>query len=155
MENGPVRSGTTARIDAPYERLQRALRTQDEDQDDEPIAPVSIDIHESAVIVGIDGRVYHDAKLVFKRAHVERMRAGYACVVCWEKFREAYPERCHACGFEVRKRQDEEFARRFEGEEWVGSRIDLNEERARLADWSKRQVHNPNATIYIPDWVKL
>lgn len=150
---GVVNTGTVHKREESYNLLQAALRGQDEDAG--PIVPAAYDIHPSLVLETEDGRTFHELSFAFKRVHVERFRQGYACIQCWEKFPDAFPETCRACGFKVREQQAEVFAKTFEGMMWIGSRIDLEEEQERLSDWDARDRHDPNSHIYIPEWVKL
>lgn len=66
---------------------------------------------------------------------IERMRAGYQCINCLEPQEQAWPESCSLCGFPMRTRQAEFFAREYAGEvmlnahNWAGELDGLEERR--------------------------
>ena len=97
-----------------------------------PVVPIEIDPGHSEVIYLPDGRTHGAAKLVLHVDDVDRMRAGFVCMKCLEPFERSWPERCHVCGFYVRREQAAYFAREYGGIERVYRGFDLEEERERV-----------------------
>jgi hypothetical protein len=54
-------------------------------------------------------------RVVMQDEEVEQIRAGYECINCYEPLREAWPEHCPLCGFEIKKLQPELFGKIFKG----------------------------------------
>ena len=88
-----------------------------------PAIPVAVDQHGDRVAVDLTtGERRPDYELVFTEYDAGRMRDGYVCINCWEAqvkdgLPVAFPERCQVphCGFPMREKQAERFAREFEG----------------------------------------
>lgn len=96
------------------------------------VVPIEIDPGHPEGIWLPDGRVLGGAKLVLTGDDVDRLRAGFVCMKCLEPFERSWPERCHVCGFYVRREQAAYFAREYGGIERVYRGVDLNEERERV-----------------------
>jgi len=97
-----------------------------------PVIPIEIDPGHPEGIWLPDGRVHGAAKFVLDRDDVDRMRAGFVCMKCFEPFERSWPERCYVCGFAVRREQAAYFAREYGGIERVYRGVDLAEERERV-----------------------
>jgi hypothetical protein len=97
-----------------------------------PVIPIEIDSGHAEGIWLPDGRVLGSARLLLDGDDVDRMRAGFVCMKCLEPFERSWPERCHVCGFYVRREQAAHFAREYGGIERVYRGLDLNEERERV-----------------------
>lgn len=128
--------------------LRDLLESQDEDSG--PILPASVEHHPTRVIHTNDGRVFSDISVTFKRSDVERMRQGYACLQCWEKVETPFPDVCPVCTYPMADRQASDFACDFEGVQWVGSRVDYENEMDGLRDWDARDRHYPGTQILVP-----
>lgn len=140
--------------------LDEALRSQDVIDKTTPIVPVHVEQHPARIITRPDGTRHHDWVLTFKRSHVEAIRQGYACLRCWSWQSEPFPIRCRNtfCAYEMRMMQAEEFAREFDGDQWVGPRTDLAEEQERLSDWARGdrlEKGERSMGILVPDWADV
>jgi hypothetical protein len=78
-----------------------------------PATVISIEPHDTEVLVLPDGRVQRNNVLTFDRETTERIRLGWLCAKCLEVFPEAWPEHCPVCGAPIRERQAEYFQKEF------------------------------------------
>ena len=97
----------------------------------DPMAPVKILAVEDDtdhVILRSDGQVRRAVHLHMDEESVGRMGAGYVCIHCYEPQHEAFPEKCHVCGYQMRERQAERFALEFKGNIRIGPSTSLEDE---------------------------
>ena len=78
-------------------------------------APLRIEPVEQGIWLP-DGRVLGEQQITWSAEQIERFRSGYKCVNCLEPQERAWPEQCSLCGYPMRTRQAEFFAREFGGE---------------------------------------
>lgn len=99
----------------------------------------------------------HDFRATLKPSDVDRIREGYVCLHCLEPLEHAFPERCPLCQYECRARQAKDFERKFQGEEWIGSKVSMAEHQARLdEDTHPRSLFYPGTQILVPRmWGRL
>jgi len=83
-----------------------------------PVIPLKVEPTDEITITR-SGRVMRDYRFVFRREDIERMRAGYVCIRCFEPHEHAWPERCHLCGLEMRAKQAHFFSQWFDPQEEV------------------------------------
>lgn len=105
------------------------------------------------------GRVYQGVNYTFTREAFDEFHAGRRCGLCHEpQIREAWPKRCanEYCNVDFKKAYDL-WCKQFQGEEWVGSRIDWRAEMDRL-DGELEQDNwkeHPTSGIIIPEGARL
>jgi hypothetical protein len=104
-----------------------------------PVVPVAIEPHEREVLVLPDGRSLRNALIALNPEDVDRLRAGFVCLKCFEPFEQAWPERCPVCGAPVRREQARFFASEMGAPMQIGPRTTLEEERAGLAERAAKQ----------------
>ena len=100
----------------------------------QPVVPLAVEPHDKEILVLPDGRKLRQSMIALKPADIERLRAGYVCLKCFEPFETAWPERCPVCGAPVRKEQAAYFARELGAELRLGPSTSLDEERERLRE---------------------
>lgn len=92
------------------------------------------DTNDMLVHLGGD-RWVRDNDPIFDEETVERIRQGYICIKCFQRFDHAFPERCPfpLCGFPVRAEQSLEFLRMYRGKAdlWEHGQEEPVEERLR------------------------
>lgn len=110
-----------------------------------------------------DGRIFLDANVIIDEDSVEQIRLGMKCIRCMEPQSQPFPAICESrlpeevggalwCGFPIKEKQAAEFAAMYKGDVHVGSRVDLNDEMARLDEMSDYEARNG---IVLPDHVKF
>ena len=99
-----------------------------------PVVPLVIEQHESEGVLMPDGRVFRQPVFVLKPEDVDRLRAGYVCIKCFQTFEQAWPELCPVCGCHVRRDQAAYFAREYGGDQRLGPSTSLADERERLRE---------------------
>jgi hypothetical protein len=113
----------------PLSDLDRAILENHKPQRRGPFIPVDVDNHATRLVwIGGREQPVHDVIATFKQTDIERFRQGFGCLNCWQEFESAFPERCHVCGYEVRRRQTHDFGHAFEGDRWIGSQVNVDEE---------------------------
>ncbi len=103
------------------------------------------------------GRVYEGVNETVTREAFQEIQAGRRCGICKEpQLDKAWPKQCSLCQRDFRRCYDQ-FMRRFQGEEWVGSRIDERAEIDRLDAELEEDNWNehPTTGIVIPRGAKL
>lgn len=104
----------------------------------------------------IGSRIYAGTEFLLESEEdFERVRLGYVCMQCMEPHQEAFPEHCAVCKFPMRAEQSDRLSRAYQGSKWVGSRMTLEDELARLAEDNERRKHNPKSRIVLPPGVSL
>jgi hypothetical protein len=96
------------------------------------------------------GRATLDYKARFSPEQIERFRLGYICLECWEPHESPFPEKCILCGYEMRARQNEDFARKFQGVERDPRAKLIETELDALDDKHERNYYETNSGIVIP-----
>lgn len=105
-----------------------------------PVVPIAIEPHEKEILVLPDGRSHRQAMLALVPEDIDRLRAGFVCLKCFEPFEQAWPERCHVCGAPVRREQARFFASEMASSPMqIGPRTTLEEERAGLAERAAKE----------------
>lgn len=110
-----------------------------------------------------DGRTFLDADVIMDDDSIEQIRQGYKCIRCHEPQSEPFPVICETrlpeevggalcCLFPIREKQQEEFAIMFKGTVHVGSRVDLADELARMAEHDEYEARTG---LVLPDHVKF
>lgn len=111
--------------------------------------------HDPNELIVDRGRVYGGVNKTYTREAVDEFHAGRRCGNCDEpQTREAWPKKCSLCGVDFKKAYDQ-WCKRFQGDEWVGSRIDWREEMDRLDGELERDnwAEHPTSGIIIPKGV--
>ena len=117
----------------------------------QPVVPLKVEPTDEITITA-SGRAMRDYRFVFKREDIERMRAGYVCIRCFEPHEHAWPVRCVVCGLPMRAKQAHFFSQWFDPKEevvrisrdWEAEMAGLDErrrkeeERARKDDQQRR-----------------
>lgn len=106
-----------------------------------PVVAQGSDIDPESVTIMPDGRVMQRTVIGLSREQVERMRAGYICVKCYEDLDTAFPEHCPVCRFPMREQQTAEFAKDFRGDIAFGPSTTLDEERGIMNEMRERAAH--------------
>ena len=86
---------------------------------------------------------------------INRIRSGYACLQCLERFIEnglptAWPETCPVCGYAVREKQAHDMGPEHRGEILVGPSTSDQYEIERLEEDRRRRVFVPGSSIIVP-----
>lgn len=124
-----------------------------------PVVSQGSDLDPESVMIMPDGRVMQRTVVGLSREQVERMRAGYICVKCFEDLDTAFPEHCPVCKFPMREHQAAEFAKDFRGEIAFGPSTTLDEERGIMNELREREAHEralrlgltiPKPSIIVP-----
>lgn len=119
-----------------------------------PYAKVETDPHE---LDNIGGRFAQGVNKTYTREAFEEIRVGRRCIMCDEpQLKEAMPETCALCGFQMRKQQHRYLAALDQGEEWVGTTIDFRKEIDRMDAELEQEnwEENPTTGIIVPRKVK-
>lgn len=114
-----------------------------------PVIPVAIEHSETDILIHSDGTKRSAANITFSPEDIGAMKAGYICVRCFERQREAWPEHCPVCQFPISDKQAEFFAKAFVGEVWVGPRTTHDEEMAIAREMLERERARP-PSILVP-----
>lgn len=107
-----------------------------------PAIPVEIEDDTENVLVRADGEIRRHVLLIFEEEDVERIRTGYCCLNCGESQVDhgaPFPEKCYLCGFEMRDKQRERFAKEFQGNVRVGPSTSNEDELAIAEEMLERQ----------------
>lgn len=96
------------------------------------------------------GRATLDYQARFSTEQIERFRLGYACLECWEPHEAPFPEACALCGYEMRVRQGEDFARKFEGVERDPRSKLIEKELDALDDRHERRFYETKSGVLVP-----
>ena len=96
------------------------------------------------------GRPTLDYKARVDAESAERFRLGYVCMECMEPHETPFPETCSLCGYEMRARQAEDFARKYQGTERDPRAALIERELDRLDDKHERRFYETNSGIVIP-----
>lgn len=126
-----------------------------------PAVPVEIDEDPDHVLVNSNGEIRRHVLLIFEEEDVERIRAGYCCIVCGESQVDhgaPFPEKCYLCGFPMRDKQSERFAKEFQGNVRVGPSTSLEDEMALAEEMVQREemaklgfdIKNRKPQIWVP-----
>lgn len=119
-----------------------------------PALPVVVDKDTSRVRVDQFGIKYEDLEMVYTEYDVGRIRAGYCCIECGEAHEEAFPPKCRACHFPMKRDQAQRFAEDFEGYTTIGPAKSLEELRAEDEEAKARARYakaKPTSQIWIPN----
>ena len=86
---------------------------------------------------------------------VNRIRAGYQCLNCMERFVEggmpvSWPDRCPVCGYEVKERQPADMGPEYRGEIRVGPTTSYDDELDAMKEQYDRDHHEPGSQIWLP-----
>lgn len=87
---------------------------------------------------------------------VNRIRAGYMCVICKEPHEKPWPKLCSLCGFAMRLNQERVFKTLFRGEARLGHdygpTVNIEQEIDRLDDELERDnwAEHPTLGIVVP-----
>ena len=95
------------------------------------------------------GRSTLDYKARFDPASIDRFRLGYVCIECMEPHETPFPEHCVLCGYEMRARQGDDFARKFEGVERDPRAKLIERELDALDDRHERNYYTTNSGIVV------
>src|SRR3990167_9549532 len=82
-----------------------------------PMKPLTeFTTNDNLVHLGGD-RWVRDNDPIFDDETVEKIRLGYICIECFQRFESAFPEKCPfpICGFPVRAEQSLMFLKKFKG----------------------------------------
>ena len=94
-----------------------------------------------------DGRVTQGVRVAMCDEDVEATRTGYKCVNCFENLDNAFPEQCPLCGFPMKERQAELFARIYKGHiPGLRTGPDWEAEADRLEDRAERRAFEQRAS---------
>lgn len=94
-----------------------------------------------------------EIEAAFNPEDIERFRAGYLCLKCWESQETSFPEVCSliGCGYRMRDKQAADLEKMLKpGIKQVGPTTSIAEELDRLDDTHERRVHVPGRQILIP-----
>lgn len=100
------------------------------------------------------GRPTLDYKARFDQDSIERFRLGYVCLNCMEPHESPFPDACSLCGYEMRERQGEDFARKFQGVERDPRAKLIQRELDSLDDRHERNFYVTNSGIVVPKGVE-
>jgi hypothetical protein len=100
------------------------------------------------------GELMIQAEISVDEETVQRMRSGYICIMCIEPQEKPFPEKCVLCGYHMRDRQSHDLStkRNSLNEVWVGSRINKEDEIARM---DEHYEYERRTGIVLPDSVKF
>ena len=107
-----------------------------------PAIPIGIEDDPEHVIVDSEFRLRRSYTLIYSPDDVGRIREGYCCIHCGESqvgHGGAMPENCWLCGFEMRAKQAERFAKEFKGELRLGPSTSIEDEMAIAEELVRRE----------------
>lgn len=109
------------------------------------------------VILRRDGQVRRAVHLHMDEESVERIRAGYVCIHCYEPQDEAFPEHCRIrqCRYPMRDKQARRFALEFKGTIRIGPQSTLETEEAAMAEWAEKRAQAERDPILRPSQIWL
>jgi hypothetical protein len=87
----------------------------------------------------------------------QRVKEGRVCLKCMEPQEQPFPKVCSlpGCGYPIRAQQLIDLGEQFQGDKWIGSHINLDEELDRLDEKNYRDNYWVNEHhILIPKSVK-
>lgn len=86
---------------------------------------------------------------------IEKIKAGYQCLKCWEPQPEPFPVECGnpLCRYPMRAAQAHDFELEFQGEKWIGPTTSLEDELESLEERSARRTHRRGSSIAVPSEV--
>jgi hypothetical protein len=96
------------------------------------------------------GRATLDYRARFTPEQIERFRLGYVCLTCWEPHESPFPERCAVCGYQMRARQGDDFAAKFQGVERDPRSELIERELDKLDDKHERNFYETKSGIVVP-----
>lgn len=116
--------------------------------------PAFVEDDPNEIIVEEDGHRSRAVNVTYPLEVVERIRSGYLCLKCQEPLETPFPEKCPMplCGYEIRSRQSEDFAKEFRGLTWIGPKVTPEEELADLQERSERRTagKRKDSSIAVP-----
>lgn len=101
-----------------------------------------------------DGTISRAVDITWPQEVIDKIKAGYQCLKCWEPQSEPFPENCGVCGYPILTLQAKDFEHEFRGDKWVGPTISLEEHLSSLEEKSERKTHKSGGSIIVPGWVK-
>lgn len=114
--------------------------------------PVELEPDPDHVVIGSDGTVREHVNHIMSERMVGEVQSGYRCIQCLEFFEEAWPEKCHVCGFAVSDKQGTRFGREFVGNIRLGPSTTTEEELAIAEEMLAREerrvlISKPNIIV--------
>lgn len=91
--------------------------------------------------------------MVYTEYDLGRIKAGYCCIECGEAHEEAFPVKCAACAFPMKRDQAQRLAEEFDGPTSIGpakSRAELLAEDEEAKAQAEYERQKPTSTIWIP-----
>lgn len=104
-----------------------------------PVIPTFVDEAAGLVLIREDGQVRGAIEIGLNEDDINRIRAGYICAKCYEDLDTPFPDECPVCHFPMAEKQSELFAKRFQGDRWVGPQTTDDEERAIMMEMRERR----------------
>jgi hypothetical protein len=87
----------------------------------------------------------------------QRVKEGRVCIKCMEPQEEPFPKVCSlpGCGYPIRDQQMIDLGEGYQGDKWLGSSINMDEELNRLDEKHYRDFYwTPEHHILIPKKIK-
>lgn len=107
-----------------------------------PALPVAMEPDPDHVLVSSDGSMREHVNMIYSAEDIGRIRTGYCCIHCGESQVDhgaPFPASCWVCGFQMRDKQAQRFAKEFVGEIRVGPSTSIDEELAVAEELVERQ----------------
>lgn len=95
-----------------------------------------------------DGRKFKDETIILPRGQVERIRAGYMCVWCFEPLNVPFPKACPLCTFPCAERQMQVFGKLYAGIDIPPTPLEERLEELDEQDHFKK--YGPKTSLIVP-----
>lgn len=107
-----------------------------------PAIPIAAEDDPDHVIINSRYETRRAHTLVYTQDDTNRLREGYCCINCGESqvgHEGPMPENCWLCGYEMRAKQAERFAKEFKGTLRIGPSTSIDEELAIAEEYVRRE----------------
>lgn len=105
----------------------------------DPVKLVGVEESEDEILLMADGTFRSAPHVILTERDTGRVRGGYVCIKCYEPHEHAFPDKCSLCGFPMRERQAERFAKEFKGATRVGPSTTIDEEMQIAEEWVRER----------------
>lgn len=116
-----------------------------------PVKIIGTEIDTENLVITKDGDIRHSNRVIIAESDgvdadgnayvgIDALKSGYYCAKCLEPQDEAFPEKCWLCGFAMRDKQGEFFAKGYQGNVRVGPNSTLDTEMAAMEEWEHAQA---------------
>lgn len=133
----------------------RDVRLRDAAKSRPPIRIIGTEIDTENVVINAAGEMRADNRVIIHPDDVGAIKAGYYCAKCLEAQGEPFPKNCWLCGFPMKDKQSEFFAKGYQGNIRVGPQTNADTEAAAMEEFAYKQAMKERDEIVRPRQVLL